>query len=34
MTNESNMYNNKMFNILIALVDMDPVFPRHCDIRC
>lgn len=31
MTN--NMYINKMF-ILIVLVDLDPVFPRHCDIRC
>lgn len=34
MTNNMYMYINKIFNILIALVDMDPVFPGHCDIRC
>lgn len=33
MTNNMYMYINKIF-ILIVLVDLDPVFPRHCDIRC
>lgn len=33
MTNNMYMYINKIF-ILIVLVDLDPVFPGHCDIRC